>query len=130
MTNWFGTKEFDEFRETVYAALRGKYGIDKVKDGFAGPISQTGEEYIEVVITGNTIANVGKMMAGAIASYGDSNSTLYWRIKPEYDGSRGNEKKGYARFLITNRKEFASSEEALEWWNQIGKFQDQTQHDD
>jgi len=122
MSDWFGTKEFDAFREDVKSRIKEKYGIVDFLIGFPCVVSQTGEEYIEVVLTAQNTKELAKMMAGAIAAYGKAGDRLYWRIEPEYDESMWKAKKGYARFLVTDKKEiFPSMEEAKAWWNSKNK---------
>ena len=117
MSDWYGTKEFDAFREDVKFRIEKKYGITEFIKGFPCPISQTGEEYIEIILTAQNTHELAKMMAGAIAAYGKSGDRLYWRIEPEYDETMWKTKKAYARFLVTGEKEiFTSMEEAKAWW--------------
>lgn len=105
----YGTEEFNKFRREVEELLAEKYGIHGLY-GFKGAISQTGEKYTEVVLTGSNLSELAKMMAGAIAAFAKNGERLYWRIRPEYQETAWGAKQGYARFLVTKKPEIFSSE--------------------
>lgn len=79
-------------------------------EGKHGPLSQTKEEYTELVVSAGSFENMRTALIGAIASfavYGDAkpgDCKCYWRIEPDYEQNDSSHR-CYARFLITTRAE-------------------------
>lgn len=77
-------------------------------DGKKGPLSQTGEEYTELIVSSGSFGNMRKALTGAVAEFaigdGPGNFKCYWRIEPDYE-QKDNSHRCYARFLITTKAE-------------------------
>ena len=97
-----------EFTESVEQLLSG--GFAEVRDG--GPLSSTGEEYVELSIRALSVEALVTATAGAVSGFrrGLGRETrLYWRVRPEFS-KRGEQYKSYVRFLVTDKPEIYATE--------------------
>jgi hypothetical protein len=102
----------DELHQNIVNGLAIHYDVES-KDGVKGPLSQTGEEYIELIVRASTIKALGSAIMGAISAFGrGKGSTCYWRTKTEVDLESGSTPRAYLRFCVSNRPELSQEQAA------------------
>lgn len=81
-------------------------GIEPL-DGLKQRLSQTGEEYIELIVAADGIAALTQALGGAVAAFGSPGCRCYWRIRADLEQrlSDGDRIRAYVRFLMTTKPE-------------------------
>lgn len=94
----------DELHQTIVDGLAIHYDMAS-KDGVKGPTSQTGEDYIELIVRASTLDALRTAIMGAISAFGGKNWTCYWRTKTEVDLDSGSTPRAYLRFCVSSKPE-------------------------